>query len=102
MLKGYTPLDPRIEAAKVVADESQSASLDVMTADQKGRLLELLGAYVEKFGFDAIFVVRNYTTAQLQAALEARIHTDRQTELAVTYGEVELLAEIQVEARFAA
>ena len=101
VLKGYTPLDPRIEAAKIVADESQSASLDAMTADQKGRLLELLGAYVEKFGFDAIFVVRNYTTAQLLAALEARMQTDRQTELAVTYGEVERLAEIQVSARFA-
>ncbi|MEO5322964.1 2-oxo-4-hydroxy-4-carboxy-5-ureidoimidazoline decarboxylase [Mesorhizobium sp. CC13] len=102
VLKGYTPLDPRIEAAKVVADESQAASLDAMTEYQKGRLLELLGAYVEKFGFDAIFVVRSYTTAQLLAALEARIHNDRQTELAVTYGEVELLAEIQVVARFAA
>lgn len=101
VLKGYTPLNPRIEAAGIVADESQSVSLDAMTARQKGRLLEQLGAYVEKFGFDAIFVVRNYTTAELLASLEARMQTGRATELAVTYGEVERLAEIQVEARFA-
>jgi len=101
VLKGYTPLDPRILAARIVADESQSVSLDVMTDGQQKRLLELLGIYETKFGFGAIFVVRNYTTASLLASLEARLETDSETELAVTYGEVERLAEIQVEARFA-
>lgn len=101
MLRAYTPLDPRIEAARIVADEKDAVSLDAMTAHQKARLLELLSAYTEKFGLDAIFVVRNYTTASLLASLEARLQTDRETELAVTYGEVERLAEIQVEALFA-
>ena len=102
VLKGYTPLNPRIEAARIVEDESQAESLDAMTARQKSRLLELLEAYSRRFGFDAIFVVRNYTTAQLLTSLEQRILADQETELAVTYGEVEKLAESQVEARFAA
>ena len=102
VLKGYTPLNPRIEAARIVEDERQAESLDAMTAHQKSRLLELLEAYSRRFGFDAIFVVRNYTTEQLLASLEQRILADQETELAVTYGEVEKLAEIQVEARFAA
>jgi 2-oxo-4-hydroxy-4-carboxy--5-ureidoimidazoline (OHCU) decarboxylase len=101
VLRGYTPLDPRIKAASIVADEKDANSLDAMTADQQQRLLDLLGVYVEKFGFGAIFVVRNYTTASLLASLGARIKTDRDTELAATYGEVERLAEILVEARFA-
>lgn len=101
VLRAYTPLDPRIEAARIVADEKDAVSLDAMTAHQKARLLELLASYTEKFGLDAIFVVRNYTTASLLASLEARLQTDRETELAVTYGEVERLAEIQVEALFA-
>ncbi|WP_432285712.1 allantoinase PuuE [Aminobacter sp. BA135] len=102
VLKEYTPLDPRIKAASIVADEKDANSLDVMTAFQQQLLLELLGAHEEKFGFGAIFVVRNYTTASLLASLGARIETDRDTELAVTYGQVERLAEIQVEARFSA
>lgn len=101
VLRGYTPLDPRIQAARIVSDEKDANSLDAMTAGQQARLLELLGTYVKKFGFDAIFTVRNYTTASLLASLEARILTDPETELAVTYSEVERLAEIQVEARFA-
>lgn len=101
VLRGYTPLDPRIQAARIVGDEKDANSLDAMTAYQQKKLLELLGAYVEKFGFDAIFVVRNYTTASLLASLEARMLTDPGTEMAVTYSEVERLAEIQVEARFA-
>jgi 2-oxo-4-hydroxy-4-carboxy--5-ureidoimidazoline (OHCU) decarboxylase len=72
-----------------------------MTSHQKIRLLELLKVYSGKFGFDAIFCVRNYATGQLLAALEQRLETDRATELAVTYAEVEALAEILVEKCFA-
>jgi urate oxidase len=101
ILKAYTPLDPRIEAARILEDDSQSQSLDAMTSHQKIRLLELLKVYSGKFGFDAIFCVRNYATGQLLAALEQRLETDRATELAVTYAEVEALAEILVEKCFA-
>lgn len=100
MLKVYTPLDPGTRAARIVEDESQSDSLRAMTAAQQSRLLELLAAYREKFGFDVIFVVRNYTTAELLASLETRFTDDVQTELQTTYHEIELLAEILVKAYF--
>ncbi|WP_448955799.1 2-oxo-4-hydroxy-4-carboxy-5-ureidoimidazoline decarboxylase [Labrys neptuniae] len=100
MLKAYTPLDPGVRAARIVADENQSDGLRAMTAAQQRRLLELLAVYTEKFGFDAIFVVRNYTTSQLLRALEARSATDLEGELQATYDEVEQLAEIQISAYF--
>jgi len=99
MLKAYTPLDPGVKTAQIVADGEQSSGLRAMTAGQQARLLELLPRYVEKFGFDVIFVVRNYTTASLLASLETRILDSYETELRTTYAEVELLAEIHVKSR---
>lgn len=100
MLKAYTPLDPGVKRAQIVESEAQSDGLRAMTTCQQARLLELLARYVEKFGFDAIFVVRNYTTASLLASLEARILDSHETELATTCREVETLAEIHVRSRF--
>ncbi|MEJ6782615.1 2-oxo-4-hydroxy-4-carboxy-5-ureidoimidazoline decarboxylase [Aminobacter sp. Piv2-1] len=100
ILKAYTPLDPGVRAARIVSDESRSAGLGAMTADQQTRLLSLLASYAGKFGFGAIFVVRNYTTAELLASLEVRLASDNETEMLTTYREVERLAEIQVEACF--
>lgn len=100
LLKHYTPLDPAIKSAEIVADETRSERLSRMTAYQQGRLLDMLAAYRKKFGFDAIFVVRAYTTAELLASLEVRVVGDHQAELAITYSEVERLAQIQVEAQF--
>lgn len=102
ILKAYTRLDDKIADAEIVADEKDARRIDAMTAKQQHRLLELLQAYKQKFGFDAIFVVRHYTTATLLAGLEERLLTDLATELAVTYREVEALAQIQVNERFAA
>ena len=102
VLKGYTELNNRISAARIVEDESQAQSLDVMTARQQSRMLELLDAYVAKFGFGVIFAVRDYTTASLLASLEARTASTRDEELPVAYREVERLAQLQVEAAFAA
>lgn len=96
ILKAYTPLNARIEAAAIVNDPALSHSLDVMTEGQKAKLLSLLRDYVTRFGFGAIFVVRNYTTAGLLASLEERLENDAKRELMVTCGEVERLAEIQV------
>jgi urate oxidase len=102
VLKGYTDLNKRIEAARIVDDESQAESLDAMTAGQKTRLLELLDLYAEKFGFGVIFAVRDYTTASLLASFETRAASDRDTELAATYREIERLGQILVDAAFAA
>ncbi|MGB3028201.1 allantoinase PuuE [Paradevosia shaoguanensis] len=102
VLKGYTELNNRISAARIVEDEAQAQSLDVMTARQQSRMLELLDAYVAKFGFGVIFAVRDYTTASLLASLEARTASTRDEELPVAYREVERLAQLQVEAAFSA
>lgn len=102
VVKSYGQLNPRIEQARIVTDPAQSESLDMLTAEQKSRLLALLGQYVETFGFGVIFAVRDYTTASLLAALEARLGNSREAEMLVTYREVERLAGFQVEARFAA
>ncbi|KQV41394.1 MULTISPECIES: 2-oxo-4-hydroxy-4-carboxy-5-ureidoimidazoline decarboxylase [unclassified Rhizobium] len=100
VLKAYTPLDPAVKTAEIVADESQSSGLRAMTAGQQARLLELLSRYTEKFGFDVIFAVRKYTTASLIASFEKRILDSYEAELKSTFAEVEQLAEILVKARF--
>ena len=101
VLKGYTELNNRIKAARIVDHESQAESLDTMTAQQQSRMLDLLDRYVEKFGFGVIFAVRDYTTATLLAALEARTASTREEEMPVTFREVERLGQLQVEAAFA-
>lgn len=101
ILKVYMPLDPGTKAARIVSDESQSDGLRAMTAAQQRRLLDLLPVYKEKFGFDVIFVVRNYTTSELLTGLEARIADNLESQILITYGEVEQLAEIRVKEYFA-
>lgn len=100
VLKAYTPLNPGVQAAEIVAEDPITPGLRILTTSQQKHLLELLSRYTEKFGFDVIFVVRNYTTASLIASLEARIQDDIETELATTRREVELLAEIHVRSKF--
>ena len=100
ILKGYDGLNNRIGAARVVADAAEAQSLDVMTAGQKERLLQLLDDYVRKFGFGVVFAVRDYTTASLIEAFESRLANDRQTELAVACRETERLAFLLVHAFF--
>ena len=100
VLKAYTPLNPGVKAAEIVAEDPQIPGLRILTASQQQRLLELLPRYTEKFGFDAIFVVPNYTTGTLITTLEARLQDDMETELATTYREVEQLAENHIRTRF--
>jgi len=101
ILQAYTPLDARIEAAAIVAEPGLSRSLDVMTEGQKAKLLRLLGEYCRKFGYGAIFVVRNYSTASLLSALDERFQNDAGREMMIACGEVERLAEIQIAAAIA-
>jgi len=100
VVKGSTPLDVRVHKARIVDDPRDSETMDVLTAAQKERLLELFEAYRQKFGFDVIFLVRNYTTASLLQALEERLLLDREREMAITFSEVEGLARMYIEMTF--
>lgn len=100
VVKGSTALDIRVNAARIVADEKDSESLDVLTQRQKTKLLELFETYRRKFGFDVIFHVRNYTTASLTQSLEERLKKDRPSEMAITYSEVEGIALMYIEAAY--
>jgi urate oxidase len=101
VIGAYSSLDGRIKAARLIDDPKGAESLDVMTASQQQQLLELLAAYQQRFGYGAVFVVRDYGTADLLQTLAARLRNDPETELAVASREVERLALLRVEAAFA-
>lgn len=96
VIRGSTPLELRVNVARIVDDPRDSELVDVLTAAQQARLLELFEAYRGKFGFDVIFLVRNYTTASLLRSLEERLGYDYDRELALTLAEVEALAQMYI------
>ncbi|MCP8939090.1 allantoinase PuuE [Alsobacter sp. SYSU M60028] len=100
VLRGYTPLNRRIEAARIVADEAQGDGLDAMTEGQRSGLLARLDAYRERFGFDAVVAVRGHSAASLLSTLDARMENDAQAEIEVAAREAERIALINVEAAF--
>ena len=102
VLNAHPDLAGKLAAARRLTAESEaeqaSAGLDALTDAERETFGTLNRAYVEKFGFPFIIAVRDNTKAQIMAAMEMRLASDRETEFATACRQVERIAELRIRA----
>ncbi len=95
-LAGKAAIDGTLTAAS--AAEQASAGLDGMTADEFHRFHALNAAYRERFDFPFIICVRRTDKAGILAAMEARLGSTREAEIATAIGEIGHIVRPRLEA----
>jgi len=102
VLKAHPDLAGKLAAAKRLTDastqEQASAGLDALTDAERAQFTTLNDAYQAKFGFPFIIAVRDNTKAQILAAFEQRLASDRATEFRTACRQVERIAELRLKA----
>ena len=105
VLTAHPDLAGKLAAASKLTDESTAeqagAGLDVLTDEERTTFTELNEIYTSKFGFPFIIAVKDNTKATILEAFHNRINSDRNTELAEACRQVERIAELRLEEKFA-
>lgn len=98
LLRAHPDLGARARMSEASAGEQASAGLDRLTPDQFERLQRLNGAYRRKFDYPFLFAVKGSTTAQILAALEARLSRSPEEERAEALRQVYRIAQFRLAA----
>lgn len=76
--------------------EQASAGLHQLTVDQFETFTRLNGAYKERFGFPFIICVRDHERSSILAAIERRLHHDRQQEVRTALEQICRIARLRL------
>ncbi len=93
------------EAKRLTAEstaEQASVGLDALTDLERAQLTALNEAYTAKFGFPFIIAVRDNTKSSIVEAFQRRFENDRHTEFEEACCQVERIAELRLQEKFAA
>lgn len=105
VLAAHPDLAGKLAAARRLTAESTaeqaSVGLDALTDEERATFTALNDAYTAKFGFPFIIAVRDNTKATIMEAFRRRIDNDRETEFAEACRQVERIAELRLEDKFA-
>ena len=106
VLTAHPDLAGKLAAAGRLTAESTAeqagAGLDMLTDEQRATFTELNETYTGKFGFPFIIAVKDNTKATILEAFHRRIDSDLETEFAEACRQVERIAELRLEEKFAA
>ncbi len=106
VLTAHPDLAGKLAEAKRLTEESTaeqaSVGLDALTDEERAAFTDLNTAYTEKFGFPFIIAVRDNTKASIMEAFKRRVANDRAAEFAEACRQVERIAELRLEEKFAA
>ena len=94
-LAGKAAVDGTLTEAS--AAEQASAGLDRLTQAEFDRFHALNAAYRDKFDFPFIICVRLTDKAGILAAMEMRLHNDRETEIATALDEIRKIVRLRLE-----
>jgi 2-oxo-4-hydroxy-4-carboxy-5-ureidoimidazoline decarboxylase len=97
LLRAHPDLGARIEMSDASATEQASAGLDTLTSEECQRLRRLNEAYRDKFGFPFLYAVKGSTKHDILKALEARLPSGREQELAEALRQVARIARFRLE-----
>ncbi|MEO0498372.1 MAG: allantoinase PuuE, partial [Pseudomonadota bacterium] len=92
------------EAKRLTAEstaEQASVGLDALTDEERAIFTRLNADYTDKFGFPFIIAVRDNTKSSILEAFQRRVGNDRVTEFAEACHQVERIAELRLEEKFA-
>ena len=95
-LAGKAAIDRTLPA--VSAAEQASAGLDRLPPEEFARFHELNAAYRARFGFPFIICVRLTDKAGILAAMERRLGSDREAEVATAINEIGKIVRLRLEA----
>lgn len=105
VLNAHPDLAGKLAAAGKLTAESTSeqagAGLDMLTDDERETFQALNTEYVERHGFPFIIAVRDHSKASIMDAFRRRISNDRDTEFAEACRQVERIAALRLEEKFA-
>lgn len=82
--------------------EQAGAGLDMLTHAERATFTKLNETYTSKFGFPFIIAVKDNSKATILEAFHRRIDCDRKTEFSEARRQVERIAELRLEEKFAA
>jgi len=101
LLRAHPDLGARARMSRASAGEQAGAGLDSLTSDELERLQRLNGAYRRKFGFPFLYAVRGSTKEAILDALEARLASRPDDELAEALRQVFRIARFRLEGAIA-
>lgn len=81
--------------------EQAGAGLDMLTDAERATFTTLNETYMSKFGFPFIIAVRDNSKASIMAAFQRRIDNDRATEFGEACRQVERIALLRLQQKFA-
>lgn len=97
LLRAHPDLGTRARMSRASSDEQGGAGLDRLTPGEFGALRRLNTAYREKFGFPFLHAVKGSTKHDILRALEARLPSNREDELAEAFRQVARIARFRLE-----
>ncbi|MEM9579022.1 MAG: allantoinase PuuE [Pseudomonadota bacterium] len=105
VLNAHPDLAGKLAAAGKLTAESTSeqagAGLDLLTDAERDTFQRLNTEYVARHGFPFIIAVRDHDKPGIMAAFRRRIENDRETEFAEACRQVERIAELRLQEKFA-
>ncbi|NNE89309.1 MAG: 2-oxo-4-hydroxy-4-carboxy-5-ureidoimidazoline decarboxylase, partial [Silicimonas sp.] len=106
VLTAHPDLAGKLAAAGKLTAESTSeqagAGLDMLTDEERTTFQDLNAQYVKRHGFPFIIAVRDHTKPSIMEAFKQRIRNDREAEFSEACRQVERIAELRLEEKFAA
>jgi OHCU decarboxylase len=100
LLRAHPDLGARVSMSAASAREQSGAGLQQLSGADLARLQALNLAYREKFGFPFLFAVKGATAAEILAALERRLGSTVQAELAESLRQVHRIARFRLDEMF--
>jgi 2-oxo-4-hydroxy-4-carboxy-5-ureidoimidazoline decarboxylase len=94
-LAGKAAIDRTLTAESTT--EQASAGLDRLTEAEYARFHQLNAAYRDRFGFPFIICVRRVDKPGIFAAMERRLDSDRDTEIATALSEIGEIVRLRLE-----
>jgi 2-oxo-4-hydroxy-4-carboxy-5-ureidoimidazoline decarboxylase len=97
LLRAHPDLGARIKMSDASTNEQAGAGLDSLTLEEFQRLRRLTARYRDKFGFPFLYAVKGGTKHDILKALEARLPSSREQELAEALRQVARIARFRLE-----
>jgi 2-oxo-4-hydroxy-4-carboxy-5-ureidoimidazoline decarboxylase len=97
LLRAHPDLGTRAKISDASSMEQTAAGLGSLTIQEFDRLRALNADYVAKFGFPFLYAVRGSTKSDILKALEVRLKSTREVELAEALSQVYRIARFRLE-----
>lgn len=97
LLRSHPDLGTHAKISPSSTSEQAGAGLDRLTRDEYERLMDLNGAYREKFGFPFLYAVKGSDKFAILEALERRLNSNREDEFQEALRQVYRIARFRLE-----